>query len=255
MTFQTGCRRESPVISRETRKTRAFPYCAAGPLGDVLQSIRVRNQKQTPSCVGQSMAGVVEGITGLNGSATQIWTGARRREGNLHDSGMGCYVSSAIHEAMERGVAPYHDGEENDWGSFVRRASLQDELAADDHRISKLADYFVTDGSAEEQRAAIFAALSTKRGVIWTTGVREAFFSHPANVYVSDDEVGAGYNGHAMRIAGYCHEIDCFVGQNSWGESWGGVVAQGVQLPGCFLIRAELLIPSAWETWVIEVAP
>jgi hypothetical protein len=253
MTLFPGCLRERPEHSRMLRAVKRY-VGAAGPLCDVVQPIpRIRDQRATPSCVGQSIAARYHGLTGFDASATDLWTDARRRDGNLYDDSVGTWVSSAIDSATKRGLSPYGVGDEIDSEAHTRRDDLSGELAAYDRRLNRIYDHHVTDGTVDEQRYAIVRALLAGRAVIWTTGVTERFFDHPANLYVDDAEVGIDHNGHAMGVAGYLAAIDCALVQNSWGKRWGGVVVSDEAYEGCCLVPMDVLVRAAWETWIIQV--
>jgi hypothetical protein len=249
MIRHTGCIRESPRTSRTLRDFRRFSV--SGQVKDVLQPTpRIRDQGPTPSCVGQAIAACFHGLAGFDASAIELWTDARRRGGQLENEMAGTTLSLAVTSVEHRGVSPYLSGEEQ--GAHNARASLAQELAADDRR-PKLSDYRVTDGDTSEQIAAIVSALAQGWGVVWTTGVTDSFFEHAANMFVADDEVGRLSNGHAMRVFGYEKATNVMLVQNSWGESWGGVMAMGRRHLGCCMVPAELLVASSWEVLVIKV--
>jgi hypothetical protein len=250
----TGCNREPRPRSLALRITKKY-LGVAEELTDVLQLIYPRVQRSTPSCVGQAAGACVQGILCIDASGIQIWKGARRRDGNLYDASVGTWVTSAIAEMTQRGIADRIPGEETDEAHFTDAPDLKDELQAHDRRLPKLLDHHVTDGPWEVQRDQIVHALHDERGVIWTTGVTERLMDHPANVLVDPSEVGVDYNGHAMRIAGYVRGGDLFIVQNWWGTDWAGVVALGRQLPGCCLVPAQALIEQAWDTWILQLQP
>lgn len=254
VTHPTGCVRETTEHSRELRANRRY-LGAVETLTNAVQEIpRIREQK-TPDCVGQSLTSAIHGLTGFDGSAIQVWAGARRRDGLLADAQAGTTVSLAIDEVEQRGIAEYSPGEEDRVEEHTRRPSIADELDADDRRFERIWDHHVVDGSIDEQRSAIVHALSSGRGVIWTTGVTDAFMRHPANTMVQAAEVGIDYNGHAMRVAAYVASLDAGIVQNSWGESWAGIVALDHQYRGCCAVPMDVLIRAAWETWIIQVQP
>lgn len=251
----TGCNREPWDRSRELRYQKRY-IGASVPLADVFQEVqRIRDQESTPSCVGQSLAAAYHGLLGFDASATDLWTDARRRDGNLYNGNVGTWVSSAIASATERGLSPFVKGDESNEKAHTGRDDLSGELAADDRRMHRVWAHHVTDGDVEQQREAIVHALTADRAVIWTTGVGRELYDHKANVLVDDEEVGYNSNGHAMRVAGYCASVDCALVQNSWGRSWAGVVVADRAYEGCCLVPMSVLIRSAWETWIIQVRP
>lgn len=254
MTLQFGCLRERPQTSAMLRVCKLYTG-AIKPLATVIQPIgRIRDQESTPSCVGQSIAGGIHGILGFDVSATQIWTGARRRDGSLPRTDCGTYVSSAITEIMQRGFSAYEAGEERDVDSFTRSVhSLSADMAADGRRVQRAFDHHVIHGTREKQRNDIVDALSKDRVVVWTTGVTDAFCQHPADKLVERSEVGARDDGHAMRVFSYIAELDAFGVQNSWGSGYGGFAVCGKKYLGCVLVPSWILLDSSWEIWAIQV--
>ena len=250
-----GCLREDPRRTHLLRTVRAYKPASELQAGCVQPIRRLRDQRDTSSCVGQALASGIHAILGIDVSATQIWTGARRREGELENIHEGTHVSAAVEEITRRGIAQYTKGEESDWNSFSARPSLKDELLADDQRIGRALDHHVTVGSVDAQRTAIADALNRDRVVVWSTGVTDAYCEHRADTLVTDAEVGATSDGHAQRVFAWFPAIDCFGVVNSWGKNWAGFARDGADYHGCVLVPAATLIRRAWDIWIVQVKP
>ena len=221
----------------------------------VIQPIgRLRNQRSTPSCVGQAVAAAAEALTGFDGSAINLWTDARRRQGDLADPSNGTTAETAIESLIQRGLDPYEPFEEDRTDAQLSEMpSLASELEADDNRLRPDVTRYIITGSIAAQRLAIVAALQAGHGVLWATGVKDPFFALGPGDVATTAHVGANYNGHEMRFFAYDKLLDHFLVQNSWGEEWGGAAMDGVDYPGCFRIEAKAAIASAWDTLVVDL--
>lgn len=245
----------SPAQLANLRQKHAYRGSVA-LVATVVQPIpRIRDQASTPSCVGQAVAAGVHALAGYDGSAIRLWVDARRRQGDLADPSTGTDVEYAFESLVGRGLEPYAVGDELlPLDEYTRLPDLASELAADDHREMADAKRYLVIGTVATQRLAIVSALQSGMAVLWATGVKDPFFSLRENEVVTAAHIGADYNGHELRIAGYDATSDEFLIQNSWGESWGGCDFQGITYPGCFRARVVDAIQCAWDTIVMEVA-
>jgi hypothetical protein len=252
--FATGRLPHSPNQLAALREKHAYRGLAAVVETVVQPVARIRNQRSTPSCVGQACAGAIHALTGFDGSGINLWTDARRRQGDLDRSDYGTTAEAAIESLIRRGLDPYESGEESrSADEYTRQPDLMDEMEADDNRISPVAERFIVTGTVARQRLAIVDALKAGRAVLWATGVKDPFFGVAFDAVMDASYIGADYNGHEMRIVGYDATSDLFLVQNSWGISWGGCMLQGEMLEGCCLVRAVAAIECAWDTLVLEL--
>lgn len=239
----------------ELKRDYSYPF-AAEVVTSCMQPIgRLRDQRSTPSCVGQAVAAAVEGLTGFDGSAISLWTDARRREGSLFDPEAGTNPDAAIDSLIARGLDPYEPGEESRRpGEYVVMPDLDDELEAEDRKWSASIQRFLINGATTaKQRLEIVAALQTKtHGVLWGVGLRDPFFGLNENDVADERHIGATYNGHEMRIFIYDADTDRFGVQNSWSD-FAGLTFQGRRYPGCFWVKAEAAIALAWDTMIVQL--
>jgi hypothetical protein len=252
--FATGRLPHSPNQLAALREKHAYRGLAA-VVETVTQPVaRLRNQRSTPSCVGQACAGAIHALTGFDGSAINLWTDARRRQGDLDRADYGTTAEAAIESLIQRGLDPYEDGEESRPDEdYTQQPDLMDELEADDNRISPVAERFIVTGTTARQRLAIVDALKAGRAVLWATGVEDPFFGVAFDTILDSSYIGADYNGHEMRIAAYDATSDLFLVQNSWGEGWCGCSWLGERREGCCLVRAVDAIEGAWDLMVLEL--
>lgn len=252
--FATGRQPHSPQQLANLRQKHTYVGIAATAETIVQPIARIRNQRSTPSCVGQACAGAIHSLTGFDGSAINLWTDARRRQGDLDATGEGTTAEAAIESLIQRGLDPYEDGEESrSAADYSQMPDLADELEADDNRISPVAERFIVTGTVARQRLAIVDALKAGRAVLWATGVKDPFFAIPFDFSANSNYIGADYNGHEMRIVGYDSISDEFLIQNSWDIDWGGCEFQGKTYAGCFRCRAVDAIECAWDVMVLEL--
>ena len=252
--YATGREPHSPQQIASLRERHA--YCgAAATVETVVQPIaRIRDQKATPSCVGQACAAAVHALSGFDGSAIDLWTDARRRQGDLSDPSSGTTAELAIESLIHRGLDPYESGEEDRTkAELSKMPTLANEIEADDMRISPIAKRYLVVGTVAKQRLAIVEALKSGHAVLWATGVKDSFFNLGFDEIANSNHIGADDNGHEMRIVGYDAITDEYLVQNSWSGSWGGCTFQGDEYPGCFRVRAVDALNGAWDTMILEL--
>ena len=257
MSVTRACGRtpHSPAQIANLRTKHAYFVRPSEAIATVVQPVaRIRDQLNTPSCVGQATAAAVHALTGFDGSAISLWTDARRRDGNLGHPDYGTTAETAVESLIKRGLDPYEIEEESrSTAELSEMPDLDDELEAEDRRVSPLVQRSIIVGDVAEQKRCIVAALQAGEAVLWATGVKDPFFSLRVDEVVTLTHIGADNNGHEMRIVGYDATTDRFLVQNSWGEGWGGCDFEGVNYPGCFLVKANDLISAAWDTLVFEL--
>lgn len=256
MSLKYGLGREKHTPEQLANLRTRHEYVGlAGVTSNVVQPIgRIRNQRSTPSCVGQAVAAGAEAITGFDGSAINLWTDCRRRQGDLTDPGNGTTAETAIDSLIKRGLDPYEPFEEDrSREQLSEMPSLVSELEADDNRLRVDVTRYILTGTVARQRLAIVDALNQGYAVLWATGVKDPFFGIGFDQVATAAYVGANYNGHEMRIVGYDAANDWLLIQNSWGQEWGGCIFLGTIYPGCFKIQAKAAIEGAWDTLVVDL--
>jgi hypothetical protein len=250
----TGRAPMSPAQLGRLRASRAYTGKAEA-VETVIQPVaRIRDQGSTPSCVLQTAAAAIHALAGFDGSAIGPWIDARRRQGDLLDPTVGTNAETAIESLIHRGIEPYKIGEESRPESDYRQLpDLESELAADDNRISPIAEHFILTGTRATQRLAIVNALKEREAVMWSTGLYDSFFNLKDEQVIEAQDIGSTRNGHEMRIFGYLASIDCFAIQHSWGEGFAGCTINGQHYPGCSLARADAVIDRQWDTMVLQL--
>lgn len=215
---------------------------------------RIRDQRTTPSCVGQAVVAAAHALLGFDGSGINVWIDSRRRDGNLDRADYGTTAETAIASLIGRGLDPYQDGEESFHPSEYRHMpSLAEEMAADDVRLKPTVERFITTGTIAKQRLQIVDALKSGKAVLWATGVKEPFFSLDFGQVATSDHIGADYNGHQMRIFGYHAGLDLFAVQNSWSEDFAGLEFEDREFPGCCWVNAIHAIGLQWDTLIVDM--
>jgi len=254
--FATGRQPHSPQQLANLREKHAYVGAAIVAETIVQPIARIRNQRSTPSCVGQACAGAIHALIGFDGSAINLWIDARRRQGDIDNPDDGTTAETAIESLIGRGLDPYEDGEESrSAADYSQMPALAAELAADDHRISPVAERYIVTGTVAKQRLAIIEALKAGHAVLWATGVKDPFFGLTFDAVADSNFIGADFNGHEMRIVGYDATSDEFLIQNSWDKDWCGCNFQGETYAGCFRCRAVDAIECAWDTMVLQLKP
>jgi hypothetical protein len=238
------------AVNRQYRATAARLTTAIQPVTPI------RDQKERPSCTGQTFAAIVDaanvGTDLPPASAIDLWVDGRRRQGDLLDPLQGVASEFVIDSLIYRGWSEAVPGEdERDARLDVQQPDLASELTAYDHRQIGALHFTISRGS---RKAAVVDALRKGHGVMIGGGCSDAFQSPPAGEILGTAYFGSGTsNGHAMRVAGYDADLDAFLTVNSWGESWGGAtLADGRHFPGCVLM-SPAVIEAVWDVEVIAI--
>ena len=271
MTRTTGLRKRS----EETRHRFAAERSYGGtlmPLATCLQPVAfVHDQKLKSSCVGQAWTGRIESLTGRGrASAVELWTDARRRQGDLLNADTGTDSHQAIESLILRGLSASAPGEDDRSPAEDRElAALAQELAADDTRIPAATEHRVIPNN---RVAAVVDALLRGKAVCTGGGVLAAYSYLQPNQVADETQLG-GDEGHEQGVAGYIDAHDdrfpaawrhCFVWANSWGD-WSGIVLPcdvtrtdgtvaraGTLLEGCALVKASV-IDQQWDVDTLVV--
>lgn len=255
------------------RLASAAPYEpeTKGAAKTILQPvIRIRNQRRKPSCVGHAIHGRRDSLVGGPpfGSAVDLWTDARRRDGNLGRADEGTYSHSAYESLVQRGTSSEIEGEDSrPVEEDTRIDTLTGELEAADHRIPETWEYKQISGSICPQ---VIDALERGLLVVFGAGVRGIFQTLARDEVVTTEHLGGNEYGHEQGIFGYVASRGLFLSQGSWGENFAGITlpddipieeienlfpcAYSRFLPGCFWLEPEV-IEQAWDVDVLRVTP
>lgn len=245
------------VHHRERR--HRWQRSAGAVTGIVLQrtDVLLRDQVDTPSCLGQACIAAVDAQTPVGappGSGIGVWRDAHRRQGMIEAVDMGTRPEYALASLVERGWDNRHANEELDPKERGLKAppagdTLSDELtAADrDHRIASYRLHGCDD---------LDDALAARVGIVGCFGTRQAFETLKPDEVATGTHLGGSNNGHAMRIAGrvVIAGLRRYLITNSWGKFWGGCHVGDLWLPGYFLADEEV-VDDAWDLIAIKLLP
>ena len=181
---------------------------------------RIRNQRQSSKCVGESLAAALHiagKAQGLHASPRGIWTGARVRE-RLRSTDIlvntGCAFADAIDGCMRMGVRPEDELDDDD-------AATNDEDALDE-----LEKCVQLPREAFASIAGVDAALGTRAALLhgwpvsFATMVDQSFEDYDGTAGAWDGIKGPVLGGHAMVVVGAYSSGD-FLICNSWGVNFG----------------------------------
>lgn len=274
MNRTTGLRKRS----EETRRRFAAERSYSGALlsvATVFQPLFItHNQKLKPSCVGQAWTGRIEAHLKRRLSGDDLWTDARRRQGDLNNPDVGTDSEHAIASLVNRGVSDYVPGEDDrPTSEDVKPPTLSQEEDADDHRLDAAAakNHQVIDAP---RRAALSDALQRGKAVCTGGGVTNNYSSLQTNQVADETMLDPNADGHEEGVLAYIAPEDsrfpkewrdCAIYQNSWDEDWGGVIlpcditctdgtfyAAGTLLAGCALVPMSL-VDKQWDMDTLDV--
>lgn len=240
-----------------------------------VQPIRwIRDQRSFPSCVGQTVASMIDAL-GYDGglpvpiwaSAVSIWREARRRQGLIEVIELGTRLEYAFDGLVGRGWDPYREGEDTDEVEAGKGASpagddLFDEMFADDKRMPKDVNRYRIIGLGSAVLDAVDEALRCGWGVGIGSGLLDPFMHYPTRTpdepeqVLGTDYLGGTNNRHAQRVAGRGTHNGRrkYLLQNSWSPQFGGCHApDGGWLMGCTWVD-EAVIVGAHDIHVLQVA-
>jgi hypothetical protein len=271
LTFRlTGLLKRPEETRARFAAERPFVPTAGIVLTTVLQPVAwIRDQLGKPSCVGQAVMGRRDALVGGPpwGSAVDLWTDARRRDGTLAHADYGTWAESAFESLIRRGTSRYKDGEDSrPIAEDTRIDDLSGELEAADTKIPETWEHHQIVGAVAPQATD---ALDRDLLVVFGTGCRDPFFSLGRDEVVTTKHLGGNSNGHEQGIVGFHLGRGLYIGQGSWGEGFAGITlpsddidsedlvtlfpcAQGRFLPGCFWMEPEVL-EAAWDIDVLRV--
>jgi hypothetical protein len=205
-------------------------------------------------------------------SSVDLWTDARRRQGDLGDPSQGTDSHHAIDSVILRGVSSYVAGEDERPEAEDRQiADLEQELAADARRVAVDA---VHRTILVDRAAALVDALQRGYACSFGAGVLDPYMRLGLNAVAGAACWGDDGAGHEQRLIGWIADDDrswpgqwrgSFLVQNHWRE-WGGLVlpcpvvridgvtlAAGTLLRSCVLVTARVLDQIAWDIDTLEV--
>jgi hypothetical protein len=265
MIYLTGIQPDRDETRERFQAERVHTYSAAILSEFEQPDSRIRNQKRNGSCLGQAFAGGSEAWLDWLVSAIAIWVDGRRRQGDLLDITKGIALEFGVASMLARGLSEYHVGEDDDAPDFdkdgvddrVQIASLEDELAAADHRSLGLTHTVPAAGDLDSLEAAL---TQPNVACVMGTGVRDPYFSYVGAPNATDAVLGivhlGGYvNGHGQRVRAFARKFGrrIYMLQNSWGVTWGGCHSlDGTFRPGCAWVDEDVM-RFAWDIHLIEI--
>lgn len=240
------------------------PAITASTGGAVQQAIaRIINQGRLPACVGCAMCAGIEAFLGIppHRSWVRIWTDARLRDGELHDTSKGTWFSSAIASVTNRGIDPEEPGEWDRAEEMTQPDDLDSVMEAHDRRQIGTERWRAAAGDLD----AVEDALSRGLVVAIATGVKDGYFeffssrrsANDPDVILTNNDLGGFSDGHEQRIVAV--EYDSaqrrrWVIQNSWGSYGGCHLPDGTFAPGCAKVEDSVL-RGAWDIDCIRIEP
>lgn len=253
MTLATGLQRRPDDVRDQLFSSSRYVGVSidgAASIRTLQRVLRIHDQRNKPSCVGQSHAAGIEAILGMPVSAIDIWTDARRRQGNLVNPLVGTRSEFAILSIMQRGISPYIQGEDDrPIEEDLHISGLNAELAAYDRRQVNAVHYCIPPGDLDSLASAL------EQGMVVTleSGCKQAYFTAPFNTVLGPDYRSGNTDGHSERIYGRIPERKAWAVQGSWGDGFGGWRdTDGVTHHGCVLVSDEV-IEAAWNLDAIEI--
>ncbi len=223
----------------------------AGPKIDLEQFLPgAYNQRSTSSCVGQSGSGAIYTRAGAMGhkdrripSASWLYDIGRMTHGAMRKDS-GTYIRGMCKAARQFGICPeesmpFRVGKINE---YPRPKHFRD--AYDQRSVS---GYYRIYDSGQDRLKAIKTALDRGYPVVYGLRIDENWYDYSAGEVLGVPDVSIG--GHATFLYGYS-EADggIFLGQNSWGTSWGD--------NGRYRIKQDAVAGShARDIWAIDTVP
>ena len=108
-----------------------------------------------------------------------------------------------------------------------------------DHKISA---YYRITNTGNDRVTSIIDALRAQHPVVYGTEVGDNWFNYQAHDVLQLPARSQG--GHATHLVGWDNRRGFFIGENSWGKTWGE--------DGYYLIAPEVIAdPSSRDFWVI----
>jgi hypothetical protein len=263
-----------PLFAKRSLNTRE-PYTAKRPAARALSQHLIipevlRNQQVFGSCVGQAV-GFAVSRADFVASGPFLWIEGRRVDLDLSGVDEGTTFESVFSVLENTGAAPY-DPRENDptqenWDRARLGPHLVATMAAADHK----AELKVTaiDPKAHNAFELVCDAIASRARVVFSSGLRDAFFDLAAGEIATPWHLGSEDNGHAQAFCGFDRRAGELFALNSWGcfaglhlpkETWTYPAAwHGVrerrdvwELPGAYRMTASTLA-ELWDIYVVEV--
>lgn len=251
MTFQTGWLPDK-LDSRDRHIDVLLSAKAplAGPkpnLEDFLPS--PSNQQTTSSCVGHAGSGAIYTRRGAQGIVSPrrpscLWLySIARATHDAEEIDGGTYLRGMCQAVKVLGIAP-EETMPFDVSKVNRRPVWKAVRAAYDQRW--LSGYYKIWDAGEDRLKRIKAAIDLGYPVVYGLQIDKEWFDYSGQGILSKNTEHAG--GHATFLYDYNDVDDCFLGQNSWGASWGD--------KGRYRIKQSLIAGFlASDIWVFETVP
>lgn len=179
---------------------------------DVPNQDSVYDQGQTPTCVGQSLAGLVNQALlskGVNRIVSRLagYVGARSLENPPPDEGTS--IVDALTFGQRFGIPPEVDF------PFDNGNGKPDAQAATDALLTRIGGTASVSMAINDIK---YAMLSTKNNLIAALDVTPGFDSPDSNGVMGIS--GESRGSHAVNICGWRDDIKCWKIRNSWGTGW-----------------------------------
>jgi C1A family cysteine protease len=198
--------------------------------------------------VGQAGSGAIYTRWGAQGvtsprKPSPLWLySIARATHDAEESDEGTYIRGMCQAMNVLGIAPEEDMPFDD-AKVNRRPAWKAIRAAYDQRW--LNGYYKIWDAGEDRLRRIKAAIDLGYPVVYGQQIDKEWFDYSGGILSKNTE-SAG--GHATFLYDYNDTDDCFMGQNSWGPSWGE--------EGRYRIKQGLLSGLlANDIWVFETVP
>lgn len=215
-------------------------------------SSEVHNQRGTSSCVANSVAKALEikerRAQALEGkplahtdiSRMHLYYLSRTLHHQQHDDG-GTYISLCC-EALKRfGIVP-----EKNWPFVVSKVNTAPNWGAmrKAYKRKMINGYYRIKSTGTERVEDCIKALRAGHPVVYGTTVdRKQWFQYKAGMVINP--VSDVEGRHATVLVGWDDSRSLFIGENSWGSSWG----EG----GCYLMSPDVIEhKDSRDFWVIR---
>lgn len=210
------------------------PFVGSAIDGGYKRVYRIYDQKRFEACEGCAYAACFP-----DASAFDLWTDARRRQGNLDQIGVGTYDGYIVEAMRHFGLTSYRpdefDGDPTESARGTHLPGLDESIEATERRVVVL-DWYQINPHSNHAWDDLLSAMSQGYECVLTFAVKGPLSSVGPRQTIGLNEIGpgAGIRGyHAVRAVGMAPgslasvrgtvwtgpRMICI--QNSWGITWG----------------------------------
>jgi hypothetical protein len=229
------------------------------------QNLNIRNQGNAPSCVGESLAAVIDiqrietyfKVGNPTGAKADVWPAsgamlyAMALEIESTDQGEECTEVYSLRSGLK---GFYNTGvcTERTWGTLDTKVARFDEASVPAMREARnvtLGAYFRVQPFINDYHAALIEA-----GALYVSAELHDGWKTPVDGMIAPRGGNRHYSGgHAFVIVGY--ERRGFLVLNSWGPEWGGYAFGGsAPIKGIALWTYEDWAACVIDAWVLRLA-